>query len=635
MKRETIAIHGGFDSDPTTKAVAVPIYQTAAYSFDSAEHGAALFNLEVPGFRYTRISNPTNEVLEQRVTELEGGVGALSVASGQTALFYASMNALEAGRNLITVPQLYGTTYTLFAHVLPKMGIQVRFAKSDRAADLEALIDDDTRAIFCETVGNPAGNVCDLEALATLAHRHRMPLIVDNTVATPMLVRPVEYGADIVIHSLTKFMGGHGTTLGGIIVDCGRFPWTAHAARYPMFTQPDESYHGLVYTDHYGAAAFIGRCRSVYQRTMGAVLSPMNAFLLLQGIETVALRVDRHVENARKVAEFLRADTRVEVGELCGVCRQSVSSPGAKISGRQGLFADDLRNTRRPRRRHAFLQRAEVVQALGQFGRREIARLPSGVDDASADVRRRTTGRRGRARQYPPQHRDRAHRRHSRRFGPSTRRRGLNSKSLPAAVPALFPSPADRERISNWLTLELAAAHRRVQGGPVTPSIDMQQLRAELAAFDFEQPQPLEEALRWTIERLEHGIVQMSSPRYFGLFNPGANFPAQCADRLAGSFNPQLASSASSPVPRPSSAGPTSSTSAPASPGRSTTCSPTRWARFGIQIQAARLVLHKDADQASDLLAAAQLMAAEGLVETRRAVRPCAPTPCRSMRNSP
>jgi O-acetylhomoserine (thiol)-lyase len=318
MKRETIAIHGGFDSDPTTKAVAVPIYQTAAYSFDSAEHGAALFNLEVPGHRYSRISNPTTDVLEQRVTELEGGVGALSVSSGQTALFYAAMNALEMGRNLVSVPQLYGTTYTLFAHILPKMGIEVRFAKSDRAADLETLIDENTRAIFCETVGNPAGNVCDLEALATLAHRHRMPLIVDNTVATPMLVRPVDHGADIVIHSLTKFMGGHGTTLGGIIVDCGRFPWNDHAARYPMFTQPDESYHGLVYTDHYGAAAFIGRCRSVYQRTVGAVLSPMSAFLLLQGIETVALRVDRHVENALKVAEFLRADARVESVHFAG-----------------------------------------------------------------------------------------------------------------------------------------------------------------------------------------------------------------------------------------------------------------------------------------------------------------------------
>jgi O-acetylhomoserine (thiol)-lyase len=318
MKRETIAIHGGFDSDPATKAVAVPIYQTAAYSFDSAEHGAALFNLEIEGYRYSRISNPTTDILEQRVAELEGGVGALSVSSGQTALYYASLNLTEMGRNIVSVPQLYGTTYTLFAHILPKLGVQVRFAKSDRAADLEALIDEDTRAIFCETVGNPAGNVCDLEALAAVAHRHAMPLIVDNTVATPMLVRPFEYGADIIVHSLTKFMGGHGTTLGGIVVDGGRFSWTKHASRYPMFTVPDASYHGLVYTDHYGAGAFIGRCRSVFQRTVGAVLSPMSAFLLLQGIETVALRIDRHVENARKVAEFLRRDPRVEAVNFAG-----------------------------------------------------------------------------------------------------------------------------------------------------------------------------------------------------------------------------------------------------------------------------------------------------------------------------
>jgi len=318
MKRETIAIHGGFDADPATKAVAVPIYQTAAYSFDSAEHGAALFNIEVEGYRYSRISNPTSAVLETRVTELEGGVGALSVASGQTALYYAAMNATEMGRNIVSVPQLYGTTYTLFAHILPKLGIGVKFAKSDRAADMEALIDENTRAMFCETVGNPAGNVCDLEALANVAHAHAMPLIVDNTVATPMLVRPGEYGADVVVHSLTKFMGGHGTTLGGIVVDIGRFPWSGHAARYPMFTEPDESYHGLVYTEHFGPAAFIGRCRSVYQRTMGAVLAPMNAFLLLQGIETVALRVDRHVENARRVALFLRADPRVESVNYAG-----------------------------------------------------------------------------------------------------------------------------------------------------------------------------------------------------------------------------------------------------------------------------------------------------------------------------
>jgi O-acetylhomoserine (thiol)-lyase len=318
MKRETIAIHGGFDSDPATKAVAVPIYQTAAYSFDSAEHGAALFNLEVEGYRYSRISNPTSDVLEDRVAELEGGVAALSVASGQTALYYAALNVTEMGRNIVSVPQLYGTTHTLFAHILPRMGVKVKFARSDRAADMEALIDENTRALFCETVGNPAGNVCDLEALASVAHRHGMPLLVDNTVASPMLCRPAEYGADVVVHSLTKFMGGHGTTLGGIIVDIGRFSWDAHAERFPQFTQADASYHGLVYTEHYGAAAFIGRCRSVYQRTVGAVLSPMNAFLLMQGIETVALRVERHVENARRVAEYLRSHPGVESVNYAG-----------------------------------------------------------------------------------------------------------------------------------------------------------------------------------------------------------------------------------------------------------------------------------------------------------------------------
>jgi O-acetylhomoserine (thiol)-lyase len=311
MKNETIALHGGFDADPTTKAVAVPIYQTVAYSFDSAEHGAALFNLEAEGYRYTRIGNPTTAVLEERVAMLEGGIDALSCSSGQTALYYAALNVAEPGRNIISVPQLYGTTHTLFAHVLPKLGVGVRFAKSDRAGDLEALIDENTRALFCETVGNPAGNVCDLEALAAVAHRAGVPLIVDNTVPTPILMRPIEFGADIVLHSLTKFLGGHGTTLGGIIVDSGKFDWQKHAARYPAFSTPDESYHGLVYTEHYGEKAFLGRCRSVYNRTMGAVLAPLNAFLLLQGIETVALRVERHVENARKVAEFLRDDPRV------------------------------------------------------------------------------------------------------------------------------------------------------------------------------------------------------------------------------------------------------------------------------------------------------------------------------------
>src|SRR6266852_1569519 len=312
VKKETIAIHGGYDVDPTTKAVAVPIYQTVAYAFDSADHGAALFNLEVEGYRYTRISNPTTAVLERRVAALEGGVEALCLSSGQAAVHYATLNVTGLGSNIVSVPQLYGTTHTLFAHLLPNLGVTVRFAASDCPDAIETLIDDQTRAVYCESVGNPAGNICDIEALARVAHRHGVPLIVDNTVATPILLRPIDHGADIVVHSLTKFMGGHGTTLGGIIVDGGRVPWKEHAHRFPMFTRPDPSYHNLVYTDHFKAAAFIGRCRSVYQRTTGSVLSPLSAFLLLQGIETVALRIDRHVENGRRVAEFLRADRRVK-----------------------------------------------------------------------------------------------------------------------------------------------------------------------------------------------------------------------------------------------------------------------------------------------------------------------------------
>jgi O-acetylhomoserine (thiol)-lyase len=312
MRRETIAIHGGFSADPTTRAVAVPIYQTVAYAFDSAEHGAALFNLEIEGHRYSRISNPTNTVLEQRVAALEGGVEALSVASGQAALHYAVLNIAEAGQNIVSVPQLYGTTHTLFAYFLPRLGINVRFAESDHPSAIEALIDENTRGVFCESVGNPAGNIADIEEIAKVAHRHGVPLIVDNTVATPILFRPIEHGADVVVHSLTKFMGGHGTTLGGIIVDSGRFDWRENAEKFPMFNTPDESYHGLVYTDHFGAAAYVARCRSVYLRTTGSVLSPMSAFQLLQGVETVSLRVDRHVENAARVARFLRDDSRVE-----------------------------------------------------------------------------------------------------------------------------------------------------------------------------------------------------------------------------------------------------------------------------------------------------------------------------------
>jgi O-acetylhomoserine (thiol)-lyase len=311
MKRETIAIHGGYEDDPATKSVAVPIYQTAAYAFDSADHAAALFNLEAEGFRYTRLNNPTTAVLERRVAALEGGVQALCVSSGQAAVNYAVQNLTGLGANIVSVPQLYGTTHTLFAHVLPNQGVTVRFAESDGPAAIEKLIDKNTRGVFCESVGNPAGNICDVEALARVAHQCGVPLIVDNTVPTPILLRPIEYGADIVVHSLTKFMGGHGTTLGGIIVDSGRFPWQLHAQRFPMFSRPDPSYHDLVYTDHFKDAAYIGRCRNVCLRTSGAVLSPLSSFLLLQGIETVALRVERHMENGRRTAEFLREDTRV------------------------------------------------------------------------------------------------------------------------------------------------------------------------------------------------------------------------------------------------------------------------------------------------------------------------------------
>lgn len=312
MKRETIAIHGGWDGDPATKAVAVPIYQTIAFEFDSAEHGAALFNLEVEGNIYTRIGNPTNTVLEKRVAALEGGVDALSVSSGMAAIEYSLINIVEAGKNIVSLPQLYGATYTLLAHIFPKRGITTRFAATDNPTDVEKLIDENTRAVYCESVGNPAGNVADIEGLARVAHKHGVPLIVDNTIATPILLRPIEYGADVVVHSMTKFMGGHGTTLGGMIVDSGKFPWRDYPDRYYMLTVPEIAYHGVVYVEHYGAAAYVARCRTVCQRNTGATLSPFNGFLLLQGVETLALRVERHVENARKVAEYLRSHPMVD-----------------------------------------------------------------------------------------------------------------------------------------------------------------------------------------------------------------------------------------------------------------------------------------------------------------------------------
>lgn len=311
MKLETIAIHEGYDGDPATKAVAVPIYQTIAFEFDNAAHGAALFNLEVQGNIYTRIGNPTNTVLEKRVAALEGGVEALSVSSGMAAIHYSLINIAEMGHNIVSLPQLYGATYTLLAHILPKQGIAGRFAESDHPDAVEKLIDENTRAVFCESVGNPAGNVADIEELARVAHKYGVPLIVDNTVATPILLRPIEYGADVVVHSMTKFMGGHGTTLGGMIVDSGKFPWRDHPEKFYMLNKPEIAYHGVIYTEHYGAAAYVARCRTVAQRNTGSTLSPFNGFLLLQGIETMALRVERHVENARKVAEYLLNHNRV------------------------------------------------------------------------------------------------------------------------------------------------------------------------------------------------------------------------------------------------------------------------------------------------------------------------------------
>lgn len=312
MKKETIAIHTGFEADPATNAVAVPIYQTVAYEFDNAQHGADLFDLAVPGNIYSRIMNPTNDVLEQRMAALEGGIAALAVSSGMAAINYAMLNLARSGDNIVSVPQLYGGTYTLFAHMLPSQGIDVRFAASDSAEDIESLIDENTKAVFCETIGNPAGNIIDIEAVAAAAHRHGVAVVVDNTVATPALWNPIEHGADIVVHSLTKYVGGHGTTIGGIIIDSGKFSWAEHKDRYPQFNEPEPSYHGVVYAEALGEAAFIGRARTVPLRNTGSAMAPMNAFQLLQGLETLSLRMERHCENAVAVAKYLQNHPKVE-----------------------------------------------------------------------------------------------------------------------------------------------------------------------------------------------------------------------------------------------------------------------------------------------------------------------------------
>lgn len=312
MKLESIALHHGYDGEPTTNAATTPIYQTTSYTFDDTQHGADLFDLKVAGNIYTRIMNPTTDVLEKRVAEMEGGIGALALASGMAAITYAIQAIAEVGDNIVSVSQLYGGTYNLFAHTFPRQGIDVRFASGDDYEALEALIDGNTKAVFCESIGNPAGNVVDIAKLAELAHKHGVPVIVDNTVASPVLCRPFEHGADIVVHSLTKYIGGHGTSVGGIIVDSGKFDWTANKERFPLLNQPDPSYHGVVYTEALGPAAYIGRCRVVPLRNTGAAISPHNAFLIMQGLETLCLRMERHCDNAHKVAQYLQSHDKVE-----------------------------------------------------------------------------------------------------------------------------------------------------------------------------------------------------------------------------------------------------------------------------------------------------------------------------------
>lgn len=333
MKLESLALHHGYTSEATTKAAAVPIYQTTSYTFDDTQHGADLFDLKVTGNIYTRIMNPTTAVLEQRLAQIEGGVGGLAVASGMAAITYAIQAIASTGDNIVSTSQLYGGTYNLFAHTFPRQGIEVRMASHDDYEAFDRLIDDKTRAVFCESIGNPAGNIVDLQKLAAIAHKHGVPLIVDNTVATPVLCRPFEHGADIVVHSLTKYIGGHGTTIGGIIIDSGKFDWVANKARFPVLNEPDPSYHGVVYTAALGAAAYIGRCRVVPLRNTGAALSPHSAFLLLQGLETLALRMERHCSNALTVAKYLEAHPDVLWVNYAALPNSNYQTTCQKITG--------------------------------------------------------------------------------------------------------------------------------------------------------------------------------------------------------------------------------------------------------------------------------------------------------------
>jgi len=378
MKLETLALHAGYSPDPTTKAVAVPVYQTTSYAFDDAQHGADLFDLKVPGNIYTRIMNPTNDVLEQRVAALEGGIAGLAVASGMSAITYTIQTLAETGDNIVSTSELYGGTYNLFAHTLPRQGINVRFVNKDDFAAIEAQIDARTKMLYCESVGNPSGGISDVEKLAEIAHRHGIPLVVDNTVPSPALWRPIEQGADIIVTAATKYIGGHGNSIGGVIVDSGKFPWAEHKERFPLLNTPDVSYHGVVYTDAFGPAAFIGRCRVVPLRNMGAALSPMNAFLLLQGLETLSLRMERICENTAKVAAFLQQHDAVAWVNYAGLPEHKDHALAQKYMQGQasGILSFGLKAGREATRR--FYDALEIFLRLVNIGDcKSLASIPA------------------------------------------------------------------------------------------------------------------------------------------------------------------------------------------------------------------------------------------------------------------
>lgn len=378
MKLETMAVHAGYSPDETTKAVAVPMYQTTSYAFDSAQHGADLFDLKVPGNIYTRIMNPTTDVLEQRVAAMEGGVAALAVASGMAAITYTIQTIAEVGDNIIATSELYGGTYNLFAHTLPRQGIEIQFANKDDFAGIEALINDKTKGIYCESVGNPSGGIADIEKLAEIAHKHGVPLIVDNTVPSPALWRPIEQGADIVIQAATKYIGGHGNSIGGVIVDSGKFPWADNADRFPLLNTPDVSYHGVVYTEAFGPAAFIGRCRVVPLRNTGAALSPMNAFLLIQGLETLTLRMERICESTQKVAEFLENHEQVTWVNYAGLASHKDNALAEKYMNGQasGILSFGLKGGREATR--AFYDALGIFLRLVNIGDcKSLASIPA------------------------------------------------------------------------------------------------------------------------------------------------------------------------------------------------------------------------------------------------------------------